>query len=1333
MSRRRRIAIRSLGVIMGLALLISIGGVAILSSDWFRDKVLRRIVNETERATGGKVDIGSFNYDWRSLTTEVAPFVLHGTEPAAEAPLFRAEKVKVGLKIVSLFKRDVDIDTLVISGPKLNLLVDAAGKTNFPEPAVKRTSTRNPVEQLIALAVRQIDLHDGTLRYGDERVKIDVRGENLRAALFYRFDQPRYEGTLSMRNMQLNSAQTNTFRFDLDSTLALFGNRIQILQARASLPNSHVEGSGEVVDFRSPRVNLDIKATGTVAELVEPFRLPIERTGTAQFEGRLTYNAQDKLRIVGKAKADGVAVKQESLRVSNAAVEGEVQYGPDGLTLPGVTARLLGGIFRGSAQFPLLKSYKVQGDVTGIQIDAALQAGGLRRSGIAGTASGPVQLTGTFGKTARDLRAGAKLQLRASQGAMPVTGTVELDYDRLANSLALGKSRLDLPSTQIDLEGTLGKQLNVTIDSRNLDDLLPALALISTNAPKKLPFELKGGTAHFEGTVSGPTAKAQIAGKLNLTRFELEDQPIDSLTAAVTADQSGLHVESFAAGQGGLQLSGAVDLGLQNWRLVDSSTTSAKLRLEGARVAKLLTNTGQKLPIDGTLRAGIDVSGTYGSPRAILQVRVDKPALYGELFDSLTAEVRYAGPGVEVIDGVVKTGAAQLNISGAYEHAPNQWTNGRLRFDATSSGLQLQQVANLQRLGPSGQGQATVKAKGVVDVRNGEFFPIVLDGNIDLRDLIVDGRPIGSFRIDAATTARQLKLSVAGNLRGSQVTGGGQFDLAGDYPGTADVSFTPMTLSTVQDLAMAARGQSSLPMEGFVGGRLTFSGLVKKPDLLKARLELSTVSLTPARRSISPAQTQGLTLQNEGPVIVEYNKGVLQIVSAHLTGKDSDLRASGVLHPGNPKSPWDVKVDGTLNLGVLQSFNADLVSSGGATVNATLRGALASPQLSGRLNLNKASLYLADLPNGLDDANGTILFDTNRATIQKLTATTGGGTIALSGFVGFAGAEWSYRVQSRADSVRVRYPEGVSTTLNAQLSLTGTSARSLLSGVVTVRRGGFNPRTDVAGLLALTARPVASPAASSEFLRGMQLDVRVESAPNLQFQTALTADLQAEADLRLRGTAAKPAVLGRVVVNQGEVQFFGNKYAINRGEVGFYNPVSIEPVLDLDLETRVRGITVNISVAGSLKKLNVSYRSDPPLQSTEIIALLAVGRTPQSTSSLAATQTSTNQGILAGGGNSLLGQAVAAPVSSRLQRFFGVSRLRIDPQLTGLNAVPQARLTVEQQISRDLTLTYITNLAQVNQQIIRLEWDISRNWSVVALREENGAFGVDFFFKRRLR
>ena len=80
-----------------------------------------------------------------------------------------------------------------------------------------------------------------------------------------------------------------------------------------------------------------------------------------------------------------------------------------------------------------------------------------------------------------------------------------------------------------------------------------------------------------------------------------------------------------------------------------------------------------------------------------------------------------------------------------------------------------------------------------------------------------------------------------------------------------------------------------------------------------------------------------------------------------------------------------------------------------------------------------------------------------------------------------------------------------------------------------------------------------------------------------------------------------------------------------------------------------------------------------------------------------------------------------------------MSRLKIDPKLTGVEANPEARLTIEQQVSSNITFTYITNLTQTQEQIMRLEWNINRRWSVVALRDENGLFGVDFLYRKQFR
>jgi translocation and assembly module TamB len=462
---------------------------------------------------------------------------------------------------------------------------------------------------------------------------------------------------------------------------------------------------------------------------------------------------------------------------------------------------------------------------------------------------------------------------------------------------------------------------------------------------------------------------------------------------------------------------------------------------------------------------------------------------------------------------------------------------------------------------------------------------------------------------------------------------------------------------------------------------------------------------------------------------VDISMREARLRQADFSARNTSIQATGVI-PLRDGASADLTVRGNVNLILLQLLNPDLLARGDATVQAAIRGNVRNPAVNGRLELKGASLYLNDIDNGVDNANGVILFDRNRATIEKLTAETGGGKLSFAGLLEFGDA-LVYRLQAEAKQVRVRW-EDLSTTFNAQLALTGASQASTLSGSLTLNRATFNPRTDLGQLLALASKPTPAPGSPNEYLRGLQFDVRIESSPNFEFETSLTRNVEAEVDLRLRGTPLRPVLLGNISVNQGEVQIFGNRYSIDRGDVRFLNPVKIDPVFDMDLETRARGITVNVSFSGTMEKLKVNYSSDPPLQSSEIIALLAVGRDPTSTqagSQAGPAASSSSSFVEAGSG--LLGQAVSAQLSSRLQRFFGASRVKIDPTLTGVDNLPQARLTLEQQVSKDITMTYITNLNRTQEQIVRIEWDFNRRWSAVAVRDENGLFGIDVQYRKR--
>jgi translocation and assembly module TamB len=278
----------------------------------------------------------------------------------------------------------------------------------------------------------------------------------------------------------------------------------------------------------------------------------------------------------------------------------------------------------------------------------------------------------------------------------------------------------------------------------------------------------------------------------------------------------------------------------------------------------------------------------------------------------------------------------------------------------------------------------------------------------------------------------------------------------------------------------------------------------------------------------------------------------------------------------------------------------------------------------------------------------------------------------------------------------------------------------------------MHAQKDIGQMLASAARPPSATAPRTGFLGGMRFDVNVETAPDVQVRAALTRNLQADANLTLRGSPAHPGMIGRVMVTQGEVVFFGSRYTIDRGVVSFYDPQRIMPVINLDLATTVQGIDVAISVTGRMDRLKLSYRSDPPMQFSDLVSLLASGKVPTTDPVLAARQpVAPQQTFGQAGASTLLGQAVANPVSGRLQRLFGVSRLKIDPMITGAENTAQATLTLQQQISKDLTFTYIQDVTKSNPQIIRIEWTIDPRLSAIAQRDANGVFDLDFFYKRR--
>jgi len=1312
----------ALFVTAGLCLSLAAACLIVVRTSWFRERVRQRIVREVESATGGRAEIGSFQFDGSHLRAEIRDFVLHGTEREG-APLVRARRVAVVLKLVSALRRDIDIQSLEIEAPQVRIIVHPDGTTNLPHPKVPR-GTRNAVEQFLALAIGRVDISDGTAECGVEQIGINLHGGELRARLFYKAAPEMYLGQVSLRQANLDSSRIPAGPMDIAASIELEGNRIAFRGASLRTAKSSVSLDGEIADWLSPRLAARFSGKFSIAEFARSWSLPVAPTGVASFQGGLHYDKSGGWRAQSNIAAKGLSCQGYGVRIDGASLNAAADWFPGRLNVRRMNLAALGGRFDGDASLDDNAGLRVDGRVSGLPIDRVFAARGLAAPPWNGAISGEVHLRGKAGFPAQRLAATLAL------AGPSLGGKVQLEYDGQLQRLSLGRTVFETAASRIELEGDPGRSLRAAVETRDFQDLAPAFTIAGKAPPQPFPIALESGSARFEGAITGGLDSPRIRGRVVLHNAVYEGLKYDRASALVDVASNSARIERLSVERGKMRAAGDAQFGLSGFRMDGRAPIAASLSIVNADLSELASSDPRLPQLSGTASAHLKLQGTFDQPAVRGDVELTKVSAASQPFDAVRGTIDYAGSRLVVSKAQATIGGAPVEWSAVYAHSPGNWQRGSLNVRLAAAEVPLSHIEAWKSTLSAADGRLNAQLEGEAGIDEKGIRIRQLTALAESLNVTLGKRPLGSIRIRALTSGDTMEIHPRAELAGAIVSGVVRVGLDPVHSVAGELQFRRLALSTLRSW-WAQNNPNPLPVEAFSEGKLTIRGQGLEPLRWQARADIGLLEIKP-RVGATGSKLEELGLRNADPIVVEGTLGEWRVSRARLLGHDTNLEIGGKVMLGG-KGRFDLRFHGGLNLAMLRDFEKDLSASGRSELDAEVRGPLDDPGLYGRLKLVNASLYFSGVPNGLDRANGTVFFDRNRATIESLTAQTGGGTLTLSGFLGFGGDDTVYRLQATANQVRVRYPEGISTTANATLNLTGTANRSLLAGTVRVARSSISTGVDMSSLLAQSSQAVVTPVISNELLRGMQFDVRVETVPNARLETTLTRDIQIEANLRLRGSPAKPILLGRISATQGELSFFGTKYNIARGEVSFVNPVKLEPAVNLDLETRIRGIDITVNLTGPPNKLNMTYRSDPPLQLQELMALLTVGRAPSSNPSVAVRQFATGLDWQQVGAGVLLGQALATPVTGRLQRFFGVSRIKIDPQLRGIENNPQARLTVEQQISKDVTFTYITNLNKGQQQIVGLQWNVNKQWSIQAVREENGIFEVEFLYRKSFK
>ena len=1371
---------------LGVVLLAIIVGLAwYVRNPRFKDFVRRKVIAALEDATGGRVDLGSFRWNLSQLEFEADDLTVHGREGPEELPYAHADQVHARLHIVSFLSARVSLEYLGLEHPVVHILVYPDGTTNAPEPRTK-TATAPPVQRLFDLAISRADLRNGLLLLNDRRIPFDFSANDLDVAMTFHRSDHRYDGTLQVGKVDAKYQDFRDVAARAEIEFRLWPNTAQITSLKINSEKSSLEAQGKVTGFNDPQIEFTYNALLDLGQLGAITRTYELRSGTLAARGSGRYSATSQS-SKGWVALRGFNYLQEgvTLRNTNATADFSIEDGR--LTLTRIAGRLLGGQVTGEATIenfftsssanpeassansrprrePAKKSGKSERPAaTTAKISgpgpqrgtARLHVGGASLAELVGAIStkslpfaalkpvgsvtGGIDLTwvGSLANAQGELALDIAAPQQSSAAELPVSGNLRSHFSLHPQLMKIAAFNLTTPHTHLNASGILGatsENLKIDFTANSLKEFEPFVVALGY-APS--PVEL-AGQASFSGTVSGKLSDSQIAGHVQASDFTYTytlmsksptppPQPPAKRKSSVhmasaaspepspAAQVRHLHIDQFSADvqyslskvavlhaviqEGSAHLNVDWTAALEKGNFTDSSPFQLQAAVHNADVTDLQRAVGLDYPVHGTLNATMEAGGTEGNPRGQGQFSLTGAEAYGRPIKSASANLSFANHDAEFTH--IRLLAAHGVIAGS---AGYDFSTKDVRFDLNGAGIDLAEIPELQRARLQTAGQVSFAAKG-----SGTSDEPVINGSLQVTDLVLNGERTGGLTANVVTRGQQLQLTARSNFPRASLSLDGKVDLRGDMPGDFTMQFSNLDIDPFlrQELRGRITGHSSM------AGQATVTGPLKQPQLLSGDLMINQFKV----------EVEKVAIASDGPIKLRLSKGVVSIERFALVSEDSHLTING--NAGlQDNHQLDLRADGSIDLKVVHTLDPDVTSYGQVTMGLAITGDTTKPLMNGRIEIVHGGLSMIDLPAGLGDINGTFIFNQNRLEVEHLTAHTGGGLLNFSGFVTY-GRTVGFDLTATGNDIRFRYA-GISVTSDQSLHLVGTLQNSTLSGDVTVTRFAQIPSTDLKFALA-QASPSVVPNPRSP-LNGLRLDVRILSAPELTVQTSL-AKLSGGVDLRLRGTAARPVLLGRINIAEGDLKIGGTKYHLERGDITFIDPIRIDPVLDVEATTRVRDYDITIGLHGTLERLTTTYRSDPPLTTEDIVGLLAFGRTQYDTTTAATPQF----GFAETASNAVLGEAINQTVSNRMQRLFGVSSIRIAPSVGGADNNPNARLTVEQQVSSNVTLTYITNLTRSAQQVIQFEYNINAEYTLQGIRDENGVVSFDLLIRKRKR
>ncbi len=820
-----------------------------------------------------------------------------------------------------------------------------------------------------------------------------------------------------------------------------------------------------------------------------------------------------------------------------------------------------------------------------------------------------------------------------------------------------------------------------------------------------------------EGLSGELDIKGRLGGDWNLPSGSMDltwsgarvlDYSADLLTAKLELDKKGISfpLAALKIGSSSVALQGFIPWNRKKdrgWWVVGTS---------GSDLQDLFTAAGTQIDAAGRITMQMEISGIDRN----WTVSGDAVARDGYIFDEEFQEIRVSA---RYENGGLTFNQLDIIKNDVLIRGRGTIKDGRYRVEIISDApVPLKGIRILEKLQVPLSGGIFIKAVSSGGMDGKDFKA---SGSLEWDLVFYDGRSWRGGDLSFAINGRDL--FAEGNLLGGLFQADVEVKLGGEFPFSGTIR--------------SSRNVHREDLNNFLGLNIPpdFSGQMTAD----ARIQgiLTDISKTVVEGMILAAHLdmKGLKFDTieETPFHYISERGI-SFTRLHLMSGESEL--SGSVRIG-PPGIIEGSVEGEVDIGGFRYLEPTFDTfMGRVGLQLKISGPLDDPEVSGYLDLQKASAIAhLPFPQKMSNLAGRIDILKNRMRVSMIRGVSEGGSIEMDGDIVFEGLKpIQGRVAVRADSVLVNFPEGMSSTIRAELAFRFAEGRGDLRGRITMDEGTYQREVDIDNLLALLRDKSTFSFDEERVQEGkgnwLSLDVEMEMVNPLEVDIKLVRG-EATGALRLYGTAARPIMAGRLEMNTGVIIYRGHNFDVTQGSVGFFNSQRIEPNFDFTAKTNVPGFdrggafrdyVVELVATGIPSKFKLELHSSPSLNQVDIISLLTWGVVGEEAFGSRGSLTAVEATLL-------LTKELKGKFESEVERIVGFDRFVIDPTAVSSTGERQPRIQVDKKLGDRLSLTVTTPVIAGEGQEVLLRYRVSDIFSLVGEQKSEAQFGLDLDFQ----